>query len=204
MAANQRLAEAIAAAIAASLRQSRKRQGLTQLEVSRRTGGVISKAALANYESGNRSLRVEIFWAIAKALGEHPGELMAAAERAAGFAAHSDEEPVSVDAAAVMRSTDPRLAPVRRWFEMRLQSSGARLAVHTVVLDAGAVAALAELMGVDVAQCRAALAAAGSTNAGLPVAGSMTTGSMTTGSTGTGSISTVFGAPAGETLANAG
>jgi transcriptional regulator with XRE-family HTH domain len=140
--------------VAQQLRQSRNRQHLTQAEVSLRTGGVISKAALANYETGHRSLRVEVFWALAKALGEDPGALYNAADRAVGHATGEADGPVTVDVDAIMQSADPRLAPVRRWFAMRLQSTGARIAVRTIVLDGGAIAALAELMGVSDSECR--------------------------------------------------
>lgn len=152
-----------AAAVALQLRQSRRRQHLTQSEVSARTGNVISKAALANYETGHRSLRVEVFWALAKALGEDPGALFNAADRAAGVATGEIDGPVAVDIDEIMHSRDTRLAPVRRWFAMRLQASGARIAVRTIVLDSGAISALAELMGVSQLECRNILAEAGGT-----------------------------------------
>lgn len=158
-----------AAAVAGLLRQSRRRQRLTQSEVADRTGGTISKASLANYEAGHRSLRVEVFWAIAKALGEDPGAILLAAERASGYGAAADEGPVTVDIHAIEASADPRFAPVRRWFAMRLRAGGARLAVRTITLDPAAVAALAELMRMPVAECRRILAAAG--GAASPAAG---------------------------------
>lgn len=152
---------AYALAVAQQLRQSRKRQRLTQSEVSLRTGGVISKAALANYETGHRSLRVEVFWALARALGEDPGALLSVADRAVGSAT-GDNGPVTVDVKAILQSSDARLAPVRRWFGMRLQSTaGKRIAVRTIVLDCGAIAALAELMDVSDAECRLMLALVG-------------------------------------------
>lgn len=161
MTADREQQSAFATAVAALLRQSRKAQRLTQTDVAQRTGGAISKAALANYETGHRSLRVDVFWAIAKALGEDPGAILAAAERASGYGAAADEGPVTVDVHAIETSSDARLAPVRRWFAMRLQAGGARLAVRTLTLDPGALAALAELMGMPTAECRRILAAAG-------------------------------------------
>jgi transcriptional regulator with XRE-family HTH domain len=153
--------DAFAVAVAQQLRQSRNKQRLTQSDVSLRTGGVISKAALANYETGHRSLRVEVFWALARALGEDPGALFNAADRVVGYATGEDDGPITVDVEAIMQSPDSRLAPVRRWFAMRLQSAaGARIAVRTIVLDRGAIAALAELMGVSDTECRHALAVA--------------------------------------------
>jgi transcriptional regulator with XRE-family HTH domain len=154
--------EAFAVAVAQQLRLSRNKQRMTQSDLSMRTGGVISKAALANYETGHRSLRVEVFWALARALGEDPGALFNAADRAVGYGGGDDDGPITVDVEAIMQSADPRLAPVRRWFGMRLQSAGgARIAVRTIVLDRGAIAALAELMGESEPECRRVLAAAG-------------------------------------------
>lgn len=156
---------AFAIAAAQQLRQARLAQHLTQAQVSSRTGGVISKAALANYEAGHRSLRVEVFWALAKALAQDAGALLNAADRAVGFAAGGADGPVTVDVEAITHSEDIRLAPIRRWFAMRLQASGSRIPVRTIVLDGGAVAALAELAGVSVAECRQILAEAGAPDA---------------------------------------
>jgi transcriptional regulator with XRE-family HTH domain len=150
---------AFASVLAALLRTSRRRQGLTQSQVAARTGGVVSKAALANYETGHRSLRVDVFWVIARALGEDPGAMLVAAERSSGYGADSKAPPVTVDVEALQASTDPRLAPVRRWFAVRLRRDGTRLAVHTVTLDHGALVALADLMGVSPDECRRLLAA---------------------------------------------
>ncbi len=149
---------AFASAVAEWLRQSRRRQRLTQSEVASRTGGVVSKAALANYETGHRSLRVEVFWAIAKALGEDPGTVLVGAERSSGYGAAASASPVTVDVAAVQGSTDPRLQPVRRWFALRLQRHGTRIPAKSITLDHGALVALAELMGVTPAECRGILA----------------------------------------------
>jgi transcriptional regulator with XRE-family HTH domain len=157
--------DAYALAVAQQLRQSRNRQRLTQSEVSLRTGGAISKAALANYETGHRSLRVEVFWALAHALGEDPGALLAAADRAVGSIT-GDGGPITVDVDAILQSADPRLSPVRRWFGMRLQSAvGSRIPVNTLVLDSGAIGALAALMGVSDAECRVMLHLAGDSHA---------------------------------------
>ena len=94
-------------------------------------------------------------------IGEDPGGILAAAERASGFGTDAAEGPITVDVEAIRDSVDPRLAPVRRWFGMRLQAGGARLAVRTITLDFGALAALAELMGVSAVECRRILAQAG-------------------------------------------
>src|ERR1700712_4143824 len=92
--------EMFAAAICRLLRDSRRRQKLTQAQVAARTGGLISKAALANYETGHRSLRVDVLWVIAQALGENISSLVSSAER--GLANRQDGNggggiPVSID-----------------------------------------------------------------------------------------------------------
>lgn len=150
----QRAQAAFAGVIAGLLRESRRRQGLTQAEVAARTGGLVSKAALANYETGHRSLRVDVFWVIARALGEDPGALLIGAERSSGYGSAADAAPITVNVDAVQNGIDPRLAPVRRWFALRLQSGGGRLPVRTVTLDHGALSALSALMGVSAGECR--------------------------------------------------
>ena len=159
--AGQQEPAAFASVVASLLRQSRRRQGLTQAEVAQRTAGLVSKAALANYETGHRSLRVDVFWVIARALGEDPGALLAGAERSSGYGVDADAAPITVDVEAVLENSDARLAPVRRWFALRLQRGGARLSVRTVTLDHGAVSALAALMGISPAECRRLLQGVG-------------------------------------------
>ena len=157
----QEAQSAFSAAVATLLRDARVRQGLTQAQVAARTGGQISKAALANYETGHRSLRVDVFWLIAKALGEDAGSLLAGAERRSGYGGGRSDAAaaLTVDIAQVQASTDPRLAPVQRWFALRMPSGPGRPAPRTVTLDSLAVGALADLMGVSPASCRALLLA---------------------------------------------
>jgi transcriptional regulator with XRE-family HTH domain len=145
---------AFAGVVASLLRESRRRQGLTQAELAARTGGLISKAALANYETGHRSLRVDVFWVLAKALGEDPGSVLAGAERGSGYGAEDDAAPITVDIATMRENTDERLAPVRRWFALRLQGGSHHVPIRTVTLDHGAVSALSALMGVTPGECR--------------------------------------------------
>ena len=150
------------ASLAALLRESRIRQGMTQAQVSARTGGLVSKAALANYETAHRSLRVDVFWLLVRALGEDAAVLLSGAERRSGYGRNAETaSALTVDIAAVQASEDPRLAPVQRWFDLRLQSGPGRLPVRTVTLDDGALAALAALMGVSRHECRALLAETG-------------------------------------------
>src|SRR4029079_712959 len=87
----------------------------------------VSKAALANYETGHRSLRVDVLWVIAGALGEDLGTLLGAAERGVALRpAAGASGAITVDVAEVMATNDPRLAPVKRWFELRTHRGGAR------------------------------------------------------------------------------
>lgn len=146
---DSRSQQAFAAAVCRVMRESRRRQKLTQAEVAERTNGLVSKAALANYETGHRSLRVDVLWVIAGALGEDLGALLSAAERTVAtrpspFGSGS----IAVDVQEVMASSDPRLAVVKRWFELRANSSS------TMTLDDGAIAALAALMNVRPDECR--------------------------------------------------
>jgi transcriptional regulator with XRE-family HTH domain len=161
---------AFSAGVAALLRESRIRQGLTQAQVSARTGGLVSKAALANYETGHRSVRVDVFWLLVRALGEDAGVMLAGAERRSGYGRSTEAlTALTVDIAAVQASTDPRLIPVQRWFAVRLQPGPGRPSVRTVTLDDGALAALASLMAVSPGECRALLmAASGAGEIGVP------------------------------------
>jgi transcriptional regulator with XRE-family HTH domain len=153
---------AFSAAVATLLRESRIRQGMTQAQVSARTGGLVSKAALANYETGHRSLRVDVFWLLVRALGEDAGALLANSERRSGYGRTADAvSALTVDVEAVLENDNPRLAPVRRWFALRLQAFPGRAAVRTVTLDEGALNALASLMAVSQQECRTLLQAAG-------------------------------------------
>ena len=149
--------EMFAAAVCKLLRDSRRRQKLTQAQVAARTGGLISKAALANYETGHRSLRVDVLWVIVQALGENMSTLINAAERGlhhrgSGFGGES----VTLDLARLRDSQDQRLAPVRRWVALQVQPA-ATGGPDLTVLDEGALAALSSLMGMTVSDCRQAL-----------------------------------------------
>ena len=119
--------------------------------MAQRTGGLVSKAALANYETGHRSLRVDVLWVIAGALGEDLGALLTAAERGVALRpAAGATGSITVDVAEVMATNDPRLGPVKRWFDLR--THGGTTAAMT--LDDGAIAALAALMNVSAVECR--------------------------------------------------
>ncbi len=148
--------EMFAAAICRLLRDSRRRQKLTQAQVAARTGGLISKAALANYETGHRSLRVDVLWVIAKALGENIGNLVASAERGIGHRQDADgASSITVNIDEIMGNGDVRLASVRRWID--LQGARQQSATGVMTLDPGAVNALSSLMGVSDDECRAIL-----------------------------------------------
>ena len=72
--------------------------------------------------------------------------LMRAAEQVARQPSGTTrDESLGVDVDRVLSSRDPRLAPIRRWFELQGTGPGA-----VVTLDADAILALASLMGVPV------------------------------------------------------
>jgi len=153
---DSRSQQAFAAAVCRVMRESRRRQKLTQAEVAQRTNGLVSKAALANYETGHRSLRVDVLWVIAGALGEDLGALLTAAERnVATRPSPYGSGSITVDVHELMGSPDPRLAVVKRWFELRANSSA------TTTLDDGAIGALAALMNVRPDECRRLLLSSG-------------------------------------------
>jgi DNA-binding XRE family transcriptional regulator len=157
-----RAQQQFAAAVCRAIRESRRRQKLTQAEVANRTGGLVSKAALANYETGHRSLRIDVLWVIARALGEDLGGLLTMAERGIGRwpVPVTHQGAITVDVAEVMDADDDRLAPVRRWFELRTGG-----AASAMTLDDGAITALAALMGVSADECRRILSGTAGTAA---------------------------------------
>src|ERR1700712_3307409 len=147
--------EMFAAAVCRLLRDSRRWQKLTQAQVAARTGGLISKAALANYETGHRSVRVELLWVRSKALGENIGNLVASAKRGIGHRQDADgASSITVDIEEIRENGDIRLASVRRWIELQ---STRQPSTGVMTLDPGAIAALSSLMGVTAAECRTIL-----------------------------------------------
>ena len=137
------------------LRESRRRQKLTQADVANRTRGLVSKAALANYETGHRSLRIDVLWVIARALGEDLGNLLASVEHeVAGSLTDESPSTIGVRVAFLRSSHDARLDPVRRWFELRRGSAAEATEDEVVNLDPDALRALAELMQVSAADLR--------------------------------------------------
>lgn len=129
---------------------------MTIRDVAAAMGGIASKGAISSYECGQRSLRIDVFVALARALHEDPARLLAAAEAQAAPPAGMATAPLTVDVAAVVNGTDPVLAPVRRWFALRAPGGQG-----SITLNAPALAALAELTGLPAGACRALLAAAG-------------------------------------------
>lgn len=149
--------EGFAAAVSELIRDSRRRQKLTQSQLAARTGGLVSKAALANYETGHRSLRIDVLWVIARALGEDLGHLMSVAERTVSDDSRGNGNvPMVIDTQVLRASTDARLLPVVRW--MSLQPDAARAQNGRMVLDADAIDALSTLMGLTPAETWQALA----------------------------------------------
>jgi len=99
---------------------------------------------------------VDVLWVIAGALGEDLGALLNAAERGVALRpAAGATGSITVDVAEVMATNDPRLAPVKRWFELRTHGG----TTSAMTLDDGAIAALASLMNVSAVECRRILIA---------------------------------------------
>jgi len=138
--------QSFAAAVSRVLRESRRRQKLTQAELAHRTGGLVTKAALANYETGHRSLRIDVVWVLAGTLGEDLGALMRTAQRSVLPEPDPLTADVTVDVADLLSRNDPRLAPMRRWLQLRRDGP--------VTLDHRAITAMASLMGVTEQECR--------------------------------------------------
>jgi len=151
---DSRSQNAFAVALCRAIRESRRRQHLTQADVAARTHGLLSKAALANYETGHRGLRVEVLWVIARALDEDLKTLLDHAENQVRRIAGHPGSPITIRVDDVMASTDPRLAAVKRWVELRATGPNTEM-----VLDDGVIAALATLTDMSVPDCRHVLLA---------------------------------------------
>ena len=144
---------AFARAVCRSIRESRRRQHLTQAEVAARTNGLLSKAALANYETGHRGLRVEVLWVIAHALGEDVKTLLDRAElQVRRTPSRPEDGPMTIKVDDVMAATDPRLGPVKRWVELRATGRNTEM-----IIDDGVLGALATLMEMSIPECRRVL-----------------------------------------------
>ena len=142
------------------LRESRRRQKLTQAEVANRTRGLVSKAALANYETGHRSLRIDVLWVISRALGEDLGQLLTRVENEVFGSRGIDETAPSIRVRmGHLRSLqDSRLDPVRRWFDLRRPTLVEPMTDDTVVtLDAEVLPAMAAITGLTSAELRGML-----------------------------------------------
>lgn len=140
--------DGFATSMRAVLRTVRKERGWTQADLAARTDGAVTKAALAGYEIGHRSLRLSTFWILARALGYSCAELTARAERTMeGRGPH-----LRIRVQQVLHTTDPALQPVRTWLRSGYPQGAAALSVEP--LPDGAVTALANLMGVAPDECR--------------------------------------------------
>jgi len=142
------------------LRESRRRQKLTQAEVANRTRGLVSKAALANYETGHRSLRIDVLWVISRALGEDLGQLLTRVENEVFGSRGIDEtaQSIRVRMGHLRSLQDSRLDPVRRWFDLRRPTLAEPMNDDTVVtLDAEVLPAMAAITGLTSTELRGML-----------------------------------------------
>src|SRR5690606_4365839 len=123
---------------------------------------------LANYETGHRSLRIEVLWILTRALNEDLGELLFTAEQSLSLHLDQQAPSVLIDPEVVRASEDPRLAPVRRWVELRQSSLPGGISPGPMVLDAAAIEALASLMELTPQDCVAVLQSLAGRNTGVP------------------------------------
>ncbi len=136
------------------LRTLRKSRGWTRKELSARLQSTISLQTLATYEHGTRRCSVVRFAEICLALGEKPHDVLARLDRRL-FTTAADE--VRVDLAKIAESTEPTLAPLRRWAADRLRETDAASGSE-ITLTTAAIERMAELCGMTPVKLRAQLA----------------------------------------------
>jgi hypothetical protein len=119
------------------------------------TGGVVSASAIASYEDGYRSIKIDVLDALCVALGRSVRAVVGEAERRVE-AFRKSQEVTRFDGGAVVvrlstlaRCTRPELQPLQRWARASVSSSR----TGEVLLGWGGVAALAEIAGVDPDEC---------------------------------------------------
>jgi transcriptional regulator with XRE-family HTH domain len=169
---DSRQQQAFAAGLSRALRESRRRQKLTQAETASRTNGLISKTALAGYETGHRSIPVHSLPILASALGEDMSALVSAAERQIPrperlpvaddpqpapprtrrirSTSEGSTGPVTIWVIQVVASSDPRVHVLKSWVEMRLRARK----VDRVTLDADKITGLALLLEISTVEAR--------------------------------------------------
>lgn len=137
-----------AAATAKKLAAIRKSKRLTQAQVAARTNGAVSKASLANYETGHRSLRIDVVWIIICALGEDIGAIMQQVQREVlGYTPQTTSlAGVTLSVPAIVQDANPRLDSLRLW--LRAHQSGNPSS--TIQLDGEALRHLATIMRMSV------------------------------------------------------
>ncbi len=125
------------------LRTLRKSRGWTRKQLNARLQSTISLQTLATYEHGTRQCSVVRFAEICLALGEKPHDVLARVDRRV-FTTAADE--IRVDLSKIAESTEPTLAPLRRWAADRLRETDAASGSE-ITLTTAAVERMAELCG---------------------------------------------------------
>ncbi|MPZ00046.1 MAG: helix-turn-helix domain-containing protein [Actinophytocola sp.] len=125
------------------LRTLRKSRGWTRKQLNARLQSTISLQTLATYEHGTRQCSVVRFAEICLALGEEPHDVLARVDRRM-FTTAADE--IRIDLSKIAESTEPTLAPLRRWAADRLRETDPASGSEITLTNA-AVERMAELCG---------------------------------------------------------
>ncbi|NBH09073.1 helix-turn-helix domain-containing protein [Amycolatopsis sp. SID8362] len=138
--------------LGSELQRSRRRRGLTRLQLSVELDGAVSTSTLAAYESGARQCAVLRLNEICVALDEPAHELL---ERVGDRLGLSGQWPVPVDLNRLAEDESVPLEPLRRWARVRLRDAS----TPEVLIPEYAFAPLATLSGSSVEDIRRLLIA---------------------------------------------
>lgn len=136
---------AFAKAVSAVIKRERRHQKLTQAELATRTNGLVSKHALANYENGHRSLRIDVVWVIAGALGIDMSDLIDQAEH---LVRQAPGQAITISIQALEESTHPSLLRILRWHKLMANPEGL-MQSRELTLNPTGLTALASYMRTD-------------------------------------------------------
>jgi transcriptional regulator with XRE-family HTH domain len=115
------------------LRRARRRRGWRRADLRERLGHSISMQAIASYEQGIRSCTVVRLLELTTVLDESMPALI---ERALSRVTET-QSGLIVDLVSLATARDPRLAPLRRWAQSRLDHSRIRESTVLRIGDAG-------------------------------------------------------------------
>ncbi|OXM44127.1 helix-turn-helix domain-containing protein [Amycolatopsis alba] len=136
-------------ALGDTLRAARRERGWTrkQMRAAMCTDDDLSLQTLASYELGTRRISVERLIEVCAVLKRQPDELLRRATTLA-FSGHYGTR-INIDLLSLAHTADPRLRPLQRWAQVRVQqSTPERVLVEE--LDATALSAMADIAGTTV------------------------------------------------------